>query len=163
MIKTFIATTVDELDNCVNKFMREKKQNLPVRDGQMFVQDKMVFKAMVFYNEDFKEQIPSIEGPEEVDATPKYDEDVEQAKNEIAFEGENKKKEERGALWQQDGGKITGTWKTQRITLPEAMKEKLIANGSIDITIKNEVVHVMKNKFKNKPKSPDYVILPKRK
>jgi len=145
MIKTIVAETPDELDEKVNAFMREKKQNLAVRDGcNGTPEGTLQYKAMVFFNEDFeKKQIADLE---------------EQEQHE---EKHMQPKDTKGALWAKNG-KITGNWHGYKIELLPLEIESLTKNGTIDMKILNlGYAHIIKNQYKKKPNQPDYIIFPK--
>lgn len=148
MIKTFIAGTPEELDSKVNDFMIKRKENLPVRDGcDLLSSGKMLYRAMVFYNGKFN-------------TTPEKTIVEEQIRvDDVAKD--NTKPEKVGALWVQNDKSITGTFREAKIIIPDTIKEKLVYLGvsdKLEITMKDEKVRVIRNKFKKTDKHPDYVI-----
>jgi len=148
MIKTFIAGTPEELDSKVNDFMIKRKENLPVRDGcDLLSSGKMLYRAMVFYTGKFN-------------TTPEKTIVEEQIRVDNVAK-DNTKPEKVGALWVQNDKSITGTFREAKIIIPDTIKEKLVYLGvsdKLEITMKDEKVRVIRNKFKKTDKHPDYVI-----
>jgi len=147
MIHTLISETTIDLDKAVNKFMQEKKADLPVRTETFMKGNTLFHKATIFYNEAFKDN-------RTFDESGKVTEEI------VVGDSEPKEKpKDRGALWTQKDGKVSGNWKSEPVTMPQTVVEKLNTGEKVDITLKGEKVFVMKNKFKKTAKHPDYVIL----
>ena len=149
MIKTVEAESAELLDKKVNDFMQSKKQNLPVRDGAIYnAEGKILYRAMIFYNEDFSD-----------------DKKINRENEPIVLnvpETEYEKKNDRGALWTQKNGEISGNYKGTKIILPLPISKILQDKGFVDIVLSGDKLFITKNKFKKGMKSPDYVILPKK-
>ena len=166
MIHTIVAKTVAELDASVNAFMTTRRQNLPVRTevfvvpGEAAGSNFVYHKATIFYDDRFplppdystgaQVQTP-VQQPPQVPYNPAV---VNQA---IA---ETKKQEDRGALWVQKNGSVTGKFRDENIAVPLAIIETVKSQGSAEINLKGVTLRVIANKFKKTAKHPDYVLLP---
>ena len=153
MIKTFISEDITQLDKMTNDFMCEKARNLPVRTESFVVNYgnslKIYHKNTVFFDENLtkKEEIEEINVPE----------------NNLDTEKETKATNKIGALWiQSDGKMISGTLQNERIVIPENIREKIhniYGSDKLEMKIKDSPVVIIRNKFKNTAKHPDFVIM----
>jgi len=156
MIKTLVCEHLTELDKQVNDFMVIQKKNLPVRTESfvVLVNDNAVVyhKATIFFDEKFSqlETVSSNTG----DGMVVTEESVS-----------SDKPEKIGALWLQDDKSLSGTFRDARIKIPAEVREQLLVIGvkeDLTLTMKNEQVRVIRNKFKETKKQPDFVIFEKK-
>ena len=168
MIHTILADKVDELDRQVNDFMRQKKRNLPVRTESYVVEmgntTKVIQKATIFYDENFNVN----DGGHVVDnGQETYSEElVEEEKSIHQEEPEKKKSAQIGALWfSKDGKTLTGKCNNESTAVPENITAKIkqLQNGDkYPLIIKKVDTVIIRNKFKESTRHPDFVIYPKR-
>jgi hypothetical protein len=134
-----------ELDTKVNDFMKEKGRNMAVRnfmivapDGQM-----VIYQAMVFYDFPFnapvKPAAPAMSYPGLK---------TEPAKPQV--------KTDRGALWEQKDGSITGKWNDEKISVPEEFVAQLRETGTCECSDHGMIVIVSRNPDKKEARHPDY-------
>lgn len=142
MIKTFINKNSEELDTLVNAFMTIKKSNLPVRTETYIASDGVTHhKAVVFYNESFP-------------ADSEVGTEVPGGTSPVS------KPEKVGALWYQNDGKLTGLWKDKsKIEIDEKTASTLAGGSGVDTAMKGVLVRIIKNKFKDTAKHPDFVLM----
>ena len=144
MIKTIVAKTPEDLDKGVNDFMASKQRNLPVRDGcEQMPDGSMLYRAMVFFDENFK---------------------VVDSNGEATGETTTGKPEKIGALWIQKDKSISGEVRKAKIKITPEVKEKLVYLGvadKLELTMKDEIVTVFRNKYKKEDKHPDFLIYTK--
>lgn len=149
MIKTILDYNIENLDRKANEFMKTKKKNLPVRTEMVVIPSdielKILHKCTIFYDERFESNSVPTEDLSEINTND--DEKIGESKS-----------QNRGSLWI-NNGKIKGYWNEKPISLNDDNSEKLTVNGKLNLVLDGIKAIVIKNKFKEKEKQPDYVIL----
>ena len=143
MIQTFIRSNPVELDTEVNNFMRQRRQNLPVRTECYLINGMVIHKATVFYDQDFRLGGSTIA--------------AEQTQPQAAKPVSDKK----GALWIQNNGTLTGNYNGKNVQLEgdQANTIRMMREGQkINLVLDGDKAVVIPNKFKKTEKHPDYVI-----
>ena len=150
-IKIFSGGSLQEIEDKVNGFMKERGQNLPVRTNVIGDAKAAKFVATVFYNETFEQKVP--EGVVEEVVTDSY----------------NKPSSDKiGALWTK-GENLSGTIEIEGTKgKVEYTKQKWDELETVDTkagdkmklgSIGNIKFRIIANKFKTESKHPDFVIM----
>lgn len=149
MIKTIICKDPKELDQLCNDFMIQQRKNLPVRTETIVYnfgnQISVEHKATIFYDHNFK-----------------YPDEQEMDDIEIETLTINEEKIGKGAIWKQKDGSLKGKWNDENIDIPEKLTTLILSNPKVETKVKGVNCVIIPNKYKDSPKKPDYVILPKK-
>jgi hypothetical protein len=148
MIKIIEAFSAEELEQKTNEFMRKVGYNCPVRDSMVLIQDgRLLRQAVIFYDEELSD----------------HEEPINESAPPVQTNGNVTSEPDRGALWLQKNGTITGNWKGKKVSLSEPEAKFLVDNGNIELSLGDDEVYILTSKFKKTSKYPDFIILPRKK
>ena len=146
MIKIFEANTAGDLERKVNEFMKQVGYNCAVRDHVAVVKGRLVFTGTVFWDGEKEEEKPPVNQTASAPAPPT----------------DTGQQTDRGALWIQKNGTITGNWKGKKVTLTQEEADFLKENTNMEAQFGEDYVYILTSKYKTSPKHPDYIILPRK-